>query len=88
MHWRYTLKLKDVLVDNSDELEESQIVAIAQALAERINKFVDKLNANNELRYELGDVAWEFGNCTTVEEIDDTLYMMYDICDANKIWVK
>jgi len=88
MHWRYTLKLKDAFVDNANELNEEQIVELAHKFAKRIDIFINTLSANNDLRYELGDVAWEFKNCTTVEEIDDILYTMYDICDSNRIWVK
>jgi hypothetical protein len=87
-NWRYTLHIKDAFVDNADELNEEQVIALAQTLTGRLKAFVSKLSANADLRYEIEDVAWEMSNCTTVEEIDEALYLMYDVCDANRVWVK
>lgn len=87
-HWRYTLPIKDTFVDDADDLNESQIAELAESMAKRIDTFVSKLSANNELSYELDGISSEFRTCSTVEDIDYTLAQMYDICDANRIWVK
>lgn len=87
-NWRYTLHLKDAFVDDASELNEEQIVALAHKFADRMKAFVNKLSANNEIRYEMQDVIEEMTSCKTVEEIDEVLYTMYDVCDSNRIWVK
>lgn len=87
-HWRYKFSIKDTFVEDPYELNEEEVNELAKKLSKRIDTFINTLSANNEIRYELGDISWEFEQCTTVDEIDATLDMMYDICDANRIWVE
>lgn len=87
-NWKYTLQLKDAFVDDAEDLNEEAVVGLSATLAERITKFVSTLSANNELRFELEDIAWEMANCTEIHEIDGVLEQLYDICDAHRVWVK
>lgn len=87
-NWRYTLQLKDTFVDNAEELNESEINELANKMASRIDSFIDTLSKNNELRYDMDGISSELRTCSTVEDIDYTLADMYDICDANRVWVK
>lgn len=86
-NWRYTLPIKDTFVEDPFNLNESEVNELAKKMASRIDIFISGLSANNEIRYELGDISWELNQCTTVDEIDATLDTMYDICDSNRIWV-
>jgi hypothetical protein len=87
-NWRYRMLFKDLFVDDPFDLSESEISELANKMAGRIDSFINKLSKNNKLRYEMDGISSELRTCSTVQDIDDTIDRMYDICDDYSVWVE
>ena len=89
-NWKYKLRFKHIL---SDEVPtEEQLKEICNEASSAITRFTSKLNRDDEneetMYYELKDCAYEFENETnSLTEFNNTLNLMYDLCDQYRIWV-
>lgn len=104
LKWRYTIKIRDLLSNDSDQEGAHEV---GKAMAERIKDFC-KLNRIDPLAdCQLDDIIDRFEMVSTLEtwhhlcredetwvdyppivEFNETLAEFYDWCDANKVWVK
>jgi hypothetical protein len=89
--WVHTINLKDLWAEPAED-DDAQAIKVAPQVAERIRALAKRIEPKDPLlSSDLEDVADEFADVPDCDHpqraFNHTLDGLYDIADANRIWV-
>lgn len=88
-NWKHRINIKQYLTDK-ENLTEEQYSTIARNIASGITPLVRFLEKSEENYWLVNDLEIIRDNllCSSTEsDINDCLEMLYDVGDANSIWI-